>query len=124
MTKPIIAITMGDPSGIGPEIIVKALALPTVREFCTPVVVGDLERIRRAAAIVGATVAIRPITTVADARKESGISVLQTGNLPPELPFGIVSREGGDAAYRFIVSAVELAQSRQIDAICKPWFGW
>ncbi|AYG63674.1 4-hydroxythreonine-4-phosphate dehydrogenase PdxA [Rhizobium jaguaris] len=118
MAKPIIAITMGDPSGIGPEIIAKALALPTVREFCRPVVVGDLDRMRKATAIVGTTAPIRPITAIGDANEEIGVDVVQIGNPLSDLPFGIVSRDGGEAAYRFIVSAVRLAQSKQIDAIC------
>jgi 4-hydroxythreonine-4-phosphate dehydrogenase len=55
MTLPIIAITMGDAAGIGPEIIMKALAGPQVHAFCRPPVVGDAARLRRAGAIVGSS---------------------------------------------------------------------
>src|SRR5437870_3505111 len=50
MRKPKIAITMGDAAGIGPEIVVKCLADPRLREWCDPVVLGDLEVLRGAAA--------------------------------------------------------------------------
>jgi 4-hydroxythreonine-4-phosphate dehydrogenase len=50
MTLPLIAITMGDPAGIGPEIVARALAEPVVRRACRPVVVGDPRIIARAVA--------------------------------------------------------------------------
>ena len=48
MKKPIIAITMGDPAGVGPEIIMKSLSHPGVHELCRPLVIGDAERLRTA----------------------------------------------------------------------------
>ncbi len=44
MTRPTIAITMGDPAGIGPEVIMKALAQPEVHAICNPLVIGDANR--------------------------------------------------------------------------------
>ncbi|KAA0697786.1 4-hydroxythreonine-4-phosphate dehydrogenase PdxA [Neorhizobium sp. P12A] len=117
MTKPIIAITMGDPAGIGPEVIAKALSTPAVENFCRPFVVGDVDRLRKAAAIVGTTTEIRLLDAIGD-RKEGSINVLQAVEMPSDLPFGAVSREGGEAAYRCIVSAVEHAQAGTVDAIC------
>jgi 4-hydroxythreonine-4-phosphate dehydrogenase len=118
MTLPIIAITMGDPAGIGPEIIAKALSTSAAWEFCRPIVIGDIDRMQKAAAIVGTAAGVRAISLPGQTDDENTISVLQTGSLPSDLPFGAVSRDGGEAAYRFIVSAVELAQSKAIDAIC------
>ena len=46
--KPAIAITMGDPCGIGPEVVVKALADPRVYASCRPVVVGNIYAMQRA----------------------------------------------------------------------------
>src|SRR6266511_2650921 len=54
MEKPLIAITMGDPSGVGPEIIVRALANPEIRGLCRPLVLGDPAAMERALAITGA----------------------------------------------------------------------
>ena len=59
MEIPRIAITMGDPSGIGPEIIAATLAEPSVRQACHPVVLGDIEAIRR-----GNDVAARGLTPI------------------------------------------------------------
>ena len=53
MTRPTIAITMGDPAGIGPEVIMKALAQPEVLAICNPLVIGDANRLRKAGEIVG-----------------------------------------------------------------------
>ena len=51
--QPIIAITMGDPCGIGAEVIAKALARPEVAEWCTPLVVGNVDIMRRAVDLTG-----------------------------------------------------------------------
>ena len=51
MTRPTIAITMGDPAGIGPEVIMKALALPGTQAICHALVIGDANRLRRAGRI-------------------------------------------------------------------------
>ena len=47
-TRPLLGITMGDPAGIGPEVIAKALAGPTVRRLCRPLVIGSFPEIGRA----------------------------------------------------------------------------
>ncbi|HZY72463.1 MAG TPA: 4-hydroxythreonine-4-phosphate dehydrogenase PdxA, partial [Edaphobacter sp.] len=60
---PIIAITMGDAAGVGPEIIVKALAHPEVYEGCRPVVIGDVVRLRQAQAVTASPVQIHPIAS-------------------------------------------------------------
>jgi 4-hydroxy-L-threonine phosphate dehydrogenase PdxA len=53
MSRPTIAITMGDAAGVGPEIIMKSLAHPDLYDRCCPVVVGDAGRLRQAGKIVG-----------------------------------------------------------------------
>jgi 4-hydroxythreonine-4-phosphate dehydrogenase len=53
MSRPIIAMTMGDAAGIGPEVIMKTLAHPELYEICRPLVVGDASRLREADRIVG-----------------------------------------------------------------------
>ena len=61
MPRPRIAITMGDAAGVGPEVIMKALAHPEVYSECRPLVVGDARRLERACGIVGAQLQVRPI---------------------------------------------------------------
>ncbi len=100
---PRIAVTMGDPAGVGPEVVARALAAEEVRAACRTLVVGDLPRLRRAAELCG-------VPVPAD--------VEQVGELPAELPFGELSPLAGDAAYRYVARAVELAQAGEVDAIC------
>lgn len=117
--KPIIGITMGDASGIGPEIIVKALHHPQVYESCRPLVIGDPVMLERALHIVKGTASIHIISSPHDGRYEYGsIDCLDLRMLGPDLSFGKVSAEAGHAAYVFAEKAVELALARQIDAIC------
>lgn len=117
--KPIIGITMGDASGIGPEIIVKALHHSPVYETCRPLVIGDPVMLKRALQIVGGSASIHTVSGSQDGRYEYGvIDCLDLRLLPPNLPFGKVSAEAGHAAYMFVEKAVELALDRQIDAIC------
>ena len=104
MTLPIIGITMGDPAGVGPEVIVKALARRTPWEFCQPKVIGDRKRLDKAIAITGA--------------KPEKLDCMDLGLVAEDLPFGKVSAAAGEAAYRYIERAVRLALDREIDAIC------
>ncbi|QET02415.1 MULTISPECIES: 4-hydroxythreonine-4-phosphate dehydrogenase PdxA [Cupriavidus] len=116
---PIIGITMGDATGVGPEIIVKSLAHDTVYAQCRPLVIGDAPRLRQAAAIVNSKLQVRAIATPAEARFEAGtIDCIDLGLIPEDLPFGKLSALAGDAAFRYIERAVELTRAEQIDAIC------
>jgi 4-hydroxythreonine-4-phosphate dehydrogenase len=117
--KPRIGITMGDPAGVGPEVIVKALQHDEVWEQCIPIVIGDEGQLRRAADFLQAPIAIVPVSSPAEVpTSKKGVFVLQTGHVSPDLPLGKVSPEAGEAAYQYIVRAVELAQAGAIDAIC------
>lgn len=118
-STPLVAVTMGDGAGVGPEIIVDALLDPSVRAVCRPVVIGDLGRLRRAAQVRGAAVEFHRIDRVEDARNEAGvIDVIDLGLLPPDLPWGELSPVAGDAAYQYVRVASELAMSGAVQAIC------
>jgi len=119
MATPRVGITMGDAAGIGPEIIVKALGVPAVYEWCRPVVIGDARRLRKAAQIAGSRAAIHTVADPSHAGQRPGeIDVIDLPLVPEDLPFGKLSGAAGNAAYHFIARAVELAKTRQIDAIC------
>ena len=62
MTRPIIAITMGDAAGVGAEVIMKSLAHPEPYEWCRPLVVGDAMRLEEAGTIVGSNLTVRSLT--------------------------------------------------------------
>jgi 4-hydroxythreonine-4-phosphate dehydrogenase len=110
---------MGDPAGIGPEVIVKALASPEIYAIGQPIVIGDARRLRKAAQICGAAVEINVTTNPEDGHFRPGvIDCIDVACVPDDLPFGELSSVAGDAAYRFIERAVELAVAGRVGAIC------
>ncbi len=118
-TTPIIAVTMGDGAGVGPEVVVGALMDAEVAAVCRPIVVGDAGRLRQAAEILGLRADVVRVAGVADARFEPGrINVVDLGLLPEDLPWGQVSSVAGDAAYHYVRVASELAVAGDVDAIC------
>ena len=119
MSRPIIAITMGDPAGVGPEIIMKSLAHSDLFERCRPLVIGDVGRLRQAGKIAGINLLINAVATPADGKYKPGtVDVIDIPVVPSDLPFGKLSAAGGEAAYRFIERAAKLAMDRQVGAIC------
>jgi 4-hydroxythreonine-4-phosphate dehydrogenase len=119
MLRPIIAITMGDPAGVGPEIIMKSLAHPDLFDRCRPLVIGDAGRLRQAGKIAGVDLAMNAVTAPAQGKYAPGtVDVIDIAVVPPHLAFGELSAAGGEAAYRFIECAAKLAMSGEADAIC------
>ncbi len=119
MHRPIIAITMGDAAGVGPEVVVKSLAHADLYRNCRPLVIGDLERLQTAAQLTDSPLQFRAIKQIEDAAYTHGtVDCMDLGLIPKDLPFGELSALCGDAAYRYIACAVELAMRHKIDAIC------
>lgn len=109
---------MGDAAGIGPEIIVKALADKELYEVARPVVFGDKKIMERAIGIVGASLTCRAISEPAQGGKEYGvIDIIDLDNLPADLPFSQVDARAGKAAYEYIEKAVSYAMKEEIHAI-------
>ena len=106
MSNAAIGITMGDPAGVGPEVICKAIAaLPTAdREGI--VVIGDKETLLRAAGVCSVT---------ADVLNSIRFEDVKTPGVP--LPFGKMDRAGGEACFRYIKRAVDMAQANEIGCI-------
>ncbi len=128
MNTPLVAVTMGDGAGVGPEVVVRALTDtppafgrgdPHPRALCRPLVVGDLARLRDAARICGVDVELRAVEGPEDATFAPGtIEVVDLGLLPDALPYGELSAVAGDAAYQYIRVACELAVAGRVQAIC------
>ena len=115
----IIAITMGDPAGVGPEITVKALRDPEVYERCKPLVIGDREILERACRLVGGEeVKVRPVSDPAQGLYQAGTIDLLDMNLltPQDFQLGKVSAQAGDAAFQYVKKAIELAMENKVDA--------
>jgi 4-hydroxythreonine-4-phosphate dehydrogenase len=116
---PIVAVTMGDGAGIGPEVVVPALLDAAVLDMCNPVVIGDAKRLRLAAEIVGVTADIVAVDSIADAKRVPGrINVIDLDLLPDDLAWGQLSAVAGNAAYEYIRVASELAVAGEVQAIC------
>jgi 4-phospho-D-threonate 3-dehydrogenase / 4-phospho-D-erythronate 3-dehydrogenase len=116
---PVIALTMGDPSGIGPEVIMKALAHDEVHARCAPLVIGDSERLRQAGRIAGIDLPVVSIAKPSEARfSSSAVQCIDLNNVPADLAFGRVSAIAGEAAYRYIERAVRIAETGEAQAIC------
>ncbi|MBT9329980.1 4-hydroxythreonine-4-phosphate dehydrogenase PdxA [Paracidobacterium acidisoli] len=121
MERPIIAITMGDAAGVGPEVIMKCLAHPEMYEQCRPLVIGDAERLREAGRIAGSHLEVRSLALdeIAKAAFRLGtVDCIDLKLIPKDLPWGKLSPIAGDAAYRYIEAAAKLALSGQVAAIC------
>ncbi len=119
MSLPTVAITMGDPSGIGPEIIMKALGRARVYNLCRPLVIGDSARLRRAGQIVGSSLQVTSLKTPDQARYAADTAECIDLNIVPEdHPFGEVSALSGEAAFRYIECAVRLVEAGAAQAIC------
>ncbi|GGJ99122.1 4-hydroxythreonine-4-phosphate dehydrogenase [Lentibacillus kapialis] len=117
--KPIVGITMGDASGVGPEIIVKSLQSKHVYEQSHPIVIGDAKILKRAAELLSTELTIKEVDGYSDFTTRFGeIACYDLDLLPEDLPFGQVSSEAGNAAFEYLRTAIELANNGRIDAIC------
>ncbi|WP_129838688.1 4-hydroxythreonine-4-phosphate dehydrogenase PdxA [Streptomyces sp. RFCAC02] len=119
MSHPVVAITMGDAAGVGPEVVVKALAGDAARLPFRPLVVGDAARLRRAIEISGVSLTVNPVEGPEQAAWQPGtIDCVDLGNIPADLPFGTLSPVAGEGAYRYIEVATRLASEGRVAAIC------
>jgi 4-phospho-D-threonate 3-dehydrogenase / 4-phospho-D-erythronate 3-dehydrogenase len=118
-SKPVIAITMGDAAGIGPEIIVKALERKDLRRQALPVVIGDGKTMEQALSIAKSSLKIQPIAEVEQARDDpESIPVLDLKNIElAKLKHGKVDPMPGKAAVEYIQKAVALAMEGRVKAI-------
>jgi len=119
MENPIIGITMGDPSGIGPEIIAKALNERSIHDICRPLVIGDAQTMRAALELVSGTSKVKSITDVGESLFEQGImNVNDLKNVDiGTLKKGVIDKRSGKAAVEYVKKAIELALRGDIDAI-------
>src|SRR5215216_416328 len=117
--RPVLAITMGDPAGIGPEVVLKALAHADVFDRCRPLVIGDRRILERAAAWLGQT---PEPDVVADPDQGSyapgRVKLIDLENAPPDdIPVGEESAAAGAAAVEYVFRACDLAMAGQADAV-------
>jgi 4-hydroxythreonine-4-phosphate dehydrogenase len=117
-TLPVIGITMGDPSGVGPEIICKALAEMPATERSATAVVGNLRLLQRADAIAKTNLSFVETLSAPAAEKPGAVPVVHVPTKDEiDITDGKLTAAGGEAAYRYVERAVQLAQAGQIAVI-------
>jgi 4-hydroxythreonine-4-phosphate dehydrogenase len=119
LNRPIIGISMGDPAGIGPEIIVKALNTPKIHAVCQPIVIGDTTILNRALKLIDSSLNIIPVDHPEDAVNDSNaIFVINESNLD-ETVIGLScpTIKTGKAMENYIITGVTLARKKKIDAL-------
>jgi 4-hydroxythreonine-4-phosphate dehydrogenase len=115
--KPVIAVTMGDPAGIGPEIIVKAMDSRALTTLCRPVVVGSGPVMAAAALALGSPLKFEHSREDRSVRSLQERSILVETAAAPSFPAGRPSADSGRASLAAIEKAVSLALSGEVDAI-------
>lgn len=119
MKKPLIAIPIGDPAGVGPEITVMALADKAVLEHADTIVIGHKKIMENAIKITGAPLTLHIVKEPSEGRYEPGIlNLIDLDNIDmSQFAFGKVSGMCGKAAYEYIAKSIELANDRKVDAV-------
>ncbi len=112
---PRVGITMGDPAGIGPEIILRVLEERSLFEICRPVIIGDEGILNQTAGEFGIKIPVLPVSSPAEMVREV-VNVISLSDLKG-LDRGKVSEAAGHASGRYIESAVSLALRGEIDAV-------
>jgi 4-hydroxythreonine-4-phosphate dehydrogenase len=117
--RPIILVTMGDPSGIGPEIALKSLQEASVYQICKPIIIGDLNTLQGSAQSQNECYIFDSIIDLDSVQGVKGvIEVIDLQNVDSaKIKAGIISAAAGTASLEYIQVAVEAALNKRVDAI-------
>ncbi|HIW38976.1 MAG TPA: 4-hydroxythreonine-4-phosphate dehydrogenase PdxA [Candidatus Jeotgalicoccus stercoravium] len=119
MSKAIIAVPMGDPAGIGPEITVKSFLNPEVLEAGNSIVIGDKDVLEKALEITQTDLEIKVIKDVEEADfSKNIINLIDLDNVDmTSFEYGQVQAQCGKAAFEYIEYAIKLAMDNKVDAL-------
>lgn len=117
--KAIIAVPMGDPAGIGPEITVKSLVDKEVLEAANSIVIGDAKVIEQTIEITESDLKINIISNAEEAKFEAGtVDLIDLDNVDMStFEFGKVQAQCGKAAFAYIERAIDMAMKNEVDAL-------
>ncbi len=117
--RPVTAITMGDPAGIGPEIVVGTMLSKEIHECCKPFVIGSIAIMDRAAKVLGVDLKYNKITDPSEAKYEYGVAdVLETGDYDTDsIQWGQVQELAGRMAVDWVMKSIELGMAKKVDAV-------
>lgn len=120
MNRPLIAVTMGDPAGVGPEIVIKALAKKEITDIARCILVGDKNVMEQALTFPNIpAVKLNCVSSPAEGKYENGtIDMIDLGNVDMStFKVGEISGQCGRAAYDYIEKAVKLCLDKEVDAV-------
>ena len=120
MNRPFIAVPIGDPAGIGPEIVVKAVASEEIKNIARCIIIGDCNVIANALKITNTDINICRIEKTED-YKDNHLNIIPIDNVDfTALHIGEVSGICGKAAYEYIEKSIDLAMKKQVAAVATP----
>lgn len=118
MEKPLLAITMGDPAGIGPEIIVKALQHQDIFANARPFVIGSRVALKDALALTSSSLKIHTIQDISAMKGYGYIDLLDLKNIQPgDYNYGRVGALAGKASVEYVLKAIEMANRGEISGV-------
>lgn len=119
MSKPLIAVPIGDPAGVGPEIVAKSLASEKVFQAANCIIVGDRAIMENAIRITGVKLTVNAMAEPDEGDYREGVlNLIDLANVDLEqFEFGKVSGMCGKAAYEYIAKSIELANAGKADAV-------
>ena len=117
--KPLIAVPIGDPAGVGPEIVAKACALEKVNSAADVIAIGDRQVMENAIRIVGGNLKIHVVESPAEGDYRPGIlNLIDLDNIDQsKFSYGVVQAMCGKASFEYIKKSVELAMNGEVDAV-------
>ncbi len=117
-TRPMLALAIGDPAGVGPELAARLLADPEIIAAADLVVIGDRRVLQRGAEVAGVTLDL-PAIAFADAIRPGRSVLLDLGHLDPdELPVGVATPASGRFALETFRTGLQLARAGKVAALC------
>ncbi|WP_163539937.1 4-hydroxythreonine-4-phosphate dehydrogenase PdxA [Gracilibacillus sp. YIM 98692] len=117
--KPIVAITIGDPAGIGPEITADTVMDKTVYDECNPFLIGSVDIVKRALKVKNCDFEVNKIEKPSDGKFEYGtIDVLETKDYDcASIEYGKVQKLAGEMSYDYVLKSIELGMKGEIDIV-------
>lgn len=119
MNRPLIAVPIGDPAGVGPEIVAKSIASKEVFDVADCIVIGDKTIVDNAVKITETNLTVNIVSTPKEGDYREGIlNLIDLGNIDmAKFEFGKVNGMCGKAAYEYIAKSIELANAGEVDAV-------
>ena len=122
MTKPLIAVPIGDPAGVGPEIVVKTLVSDEAMNVADVIVIGDHQIIEQAIKITKVNLSVNIVNSPKEGKYQKGVlNLIDLNNIDmSKFAFGKVNGMCGKASYEYIEKSIELAMNREVLAVATP----